>query len=239
MDRTQAAARRTGALYLLLALIGPFNTMYIPRAFFVTGDAAATARNITAGELTYRLGILSGLVAEVVFLLVALSLYDLLREVDRRQARLMVALVSVAVGLGLVVLVLQSAPLVLLSGADFLSVFTKPQLDALALGFLRLRGSATALAVAFWGLWLLPFGLLVVRSGRFPRILGILLVIGGVAYAMLSATTLVLPAYRAGANKVLLPFYAAGELAMILWLVVKGARPAPVPAPSRLAGAGP
>ena len=83
------------------------------------------------------------------------------------------------------------APLVLLSGADFLSVFSKPQLDALALAFLRVRSNGTSVAMVFWALWLFPFGVLVIRSGFFPRILGVLLIVGCFAYLTVSITAIV------------------------------------------------
>jgi Domain of unknown function (DUF4386) len=210
------------------------NDVYVPSAFIVPGDATATARNIAAAELTYRLGILGGLLSNVVFLLLVSSLYDLLRDVDRKQARLMVILVSVGATLGIANLLNQIAPLILSSGAHLSSVFTRPQLDALALGFLGLRNHGTHVAMAFWGLWLLPFGLLVMRSGFLPRILGVLLVAGCFAYLAVSFTFLVLPGYRNVVARAALPLSAVGELATIAWLLVKGARQqTPAAQPSR------
>jgi len=153
-----------------------------------------------------------------------LSLYHLLKDVDRKQARMMVVLVSVSVSVAVVNLFNQIAPLVLLSGAHFLSAFTKPQLDALALGFLRLRSEGTYLDMAFWGLWLLPFGLLVIKSGFFPKLLGVLLIIGCFAYLAVSFTALVFPAHRQLVSQLALPLFAVGELSMIVWLLVKGAK---------------
>ena len=224
MHPTKATARQAGVLYLLLALIGPIDDLYIPNTFIVPGDATATARKIASAELTYRLGIVSGLASHIIFLFLVLSLYQLLKDVDRKQARLMVMLVAVSVAAGVVNLANQIAPLILLSGDGFLSVFTKPQLEALALGFLRLRGNATYVDMAFWGLWLFPFGVLVIKSGFFPRLLGALLIVGCFAYLAVSFTALVFPAYRQPVSQVALPFFAVGELSMIVWLLVKGAK---------------
>ena len=140
----------------------------------------------------------------------------------------MLTLATVSVTFGLVNLLNLIAPLVLLSAAPFGSVFTAPQLDALAYAFLRLRSTGVSLAMAFWGLWLLPFGVLVIKSGRFPRLLGILLIVGGVAYLAVSVTRIGWPAYRQSVDQVLLPFYVLGELSMILWLLVKGAKAPPL-----------
>ena len=220
MSTTKAAARRAGILYLLLAITGSFSDVYISGAFIVAGDAAATARNITASELTYRVGILCGVASDIIFIFVALSLYELLKDVDRTQARLMVVLVSVGAALSLANRLNQLAPLVVLSGADFLSAFSKPQLDALALAFLRLRSNGTTVAMAFWALWLFPFGILVIKSRLFPKALGVLLIVGGFAYLTLSVTSIVVPAYRGVVSQVALPFFAIGELSMIAWLLV-------------------
>lgn len=223
MNSTRATARSIGVLYVLMGAPAVF-THYITRAFIVPGDATATARNITAGALTYRLGILSFLVSGIAWILLVLSLYHLLKDVDRKQARLMVMLVAIAVAIDTVNLLNQMAPLILLSGGDFLSSFTKPQLDALALGFLRLGSNGNDVAMTFWGLWLFPFGLLVMKSGFIPRLIGVLLVVGCFAYVAVSVTSIVLPAHRQIVNLVALPFYAIGELAIMVWLFVKGGK---------------
>jgi hypothetical protein len=224
MNSIKAKARQAGVLYLLLGITAPFHLLYIPSAFFVTGDATATARNIIAGELTYRISVFTGLASNIIFLFLALSLYDLLKDADRKQARLMVMLVAVGVAVGVVNLLNRIAPLILLSGADFLSVFSKPQLDALAMGFLRLGGSGSHVAMAFWALWLFPFGILVIKSGFIPKLLGILLIVGCIAYLAVSFAAIVFPAYRQGVDRIALPFYALGELSMMIWLLVQGAK---------------
>ena len=169
------------------------------------------------------MGILTGFVTLVLFIVLVVTLYNLFKDVDRWHAMLMVLLVSIGVAIALANLFNRFAPLVLLSGADYLAVFTKPQLDALALGFLRLHASGTTVATVFWGLWLFPFGVLVIRSGFFPRILGYLLMVAGFAYVTNSVTSMVLPAYRHVASQVMMPLYF-GELPIIFWLLIKGAK---------------
>ena len=223
MNSTKATARFTGILYLLMGITGAFSILYVPAAFIVRGDATATARKITDAALTYRIGILSALVGQILFIFLVLSLYNLLKDVNRKHAMLMVTLVSVSVSIGFINLLNQIAPLILLSGANFLSVFTKPQLDALALGFLNLRSRGIAVESAFWGLWLFPFGILVIKSGFFPKLLGILLIVAGFAYLTGSVASIVLPAHMHVVSQVTLPL-EAGELPMIIWLLVKGAK---------------
>ena len=233
MRTSKRTAHLAGVLYLLLAIGGFYSMMIVPGAMIVRGDAAATAHNIATGEFTFRLGLFSGLASNVLFLFLGLVLYELFESVSRSQVRLLVALVLVEVLLGVFSLSFEAAPLVLLSGADFLSPFTKPQLDALAYSFLRLHGTGIQFAMAFWGLWLFPFGFLVIRSRFFPRILGWLLYVNGVAYLVVCGAGILFPARADAVNKVMLPFYSVGELATILWLLVMGAKvPQEAPAAS-------
>ncbi len=206
MNSIGARARRAGALYFLLLIVGLVD-MFGFSGFIVPGDATATARNIMAAEATYRIGILTDFVTLFLFILLVVSLYNLLKDVDKWHAVLMVLLVSVGVTIGLANLLNKIAPLVLLSGADYLSVFTKPQLDALALGFLSLNSNGDTLDSVFWGLWLFPFGILVIKSGFFPRVLGILLMVAGFAYLTSSVTSIVLPAYSHVVSQAMMPLY--------------------------------
>lgn len=223
MGSTKVPTWKLGILYLMMGVPAAFSLFYIPSVFIVPGDATSTARNITAGEFIFRLGILSMLVSQISFLFLALSLYDLFKDVDRKHARLLVTLVAVAVAIELVNCLNLIAPLILLSGADFLSSFTKPQLDALALGFLRLRSGGYGIVTVFWGLWLLPFGILVIKSRFFPKILGVLLILAGVPYLANSFTSIVLPAHNQAVSMILMPLML-GELPMLFWLLFKGAK---------------
>jgi Domain of unknown function (DUF4386) len=110
-----------------------------------------------------------------------------------------------------------------LKGANFLSVFSRPQLDALALVFLRMHNYGFIVAQIFWGLWLLPFGVLVYRSGFIPRILGVWLIVNGFAYPAISFTALLMPQYRDLVSRVTLPLLF-GEAAIMLWLIIVGVR---------------
>jgi hypothetical protein len=96
MNSTKARARFAGVLYLLSGLPGVFSYPYVPGALTVPGNATATARKITDIALTHRIGILSDLVSQIILILLALSLYNLLEDPDRRYAWAMVVLVAVA-----------------------------------------------------------------------------------------------------------------------------------------------
>jgi hypothetical protein len=223
MNPTKAAARFAGILYLLMSVTGAFSILYLPVAFIVRGDATATAQRITDAGFLYRIVILSDLVSQTLFIFLVFSLYNLLKDVNRKHAMLMVMLVLVSVAVGVANLLNQIAPLVVLSGAGFLSVFTKPQLDAVALGFLNLHSKGVLVDSAFWGLWLFPFGFLVIKSGFIPRILGVLLIIAGVAYLAGSFIPLLFPDYPQIVAQIT-PVLEAAELPIIFWLLIAGAR---------------
>ena len=223
MASISSTARLAGVLYLLMAVLNILSMFYFGRAFVVSGDAAATARNILDREFVYRLGILVGLVAQIIFLFLAWTLYELFKDVDKKKAMLMLLLVTAGIAVTLVNLVNGFAPLILLSGAGFLSVFTKPQLEALAFGFLRLKNSGTLVALPFWGLWLFPFGILVIKSGFLPKVLGVLLIVAGFAYPVWSFTSILLPAYARVVSQIVMPL-EFGELPIIFWLLIKGTR---------------
>ncbi len=224
MNSRKQTARFAGLLYVLLGLPGAFTLVYIPSVFLVRGDAAATASRIAASPALYRLGILAELMNGVFAIWLAMVLYHLFKDVDRRQARLLVGFVLGMVAIGLVNTVVLAGPLVLTSGAGYLSVFEKPQLDALTQGFWSLRFQGIHAATMYWGLWLLPLGVLVYKSRFLPRLLGVLVIIAGCSYVIDSLTYYLLPDYgRIVALISMLP-QGLGEGGFILWTLIKGAR---------------
>jgi hypothetical protein len=211
-------------MYLLIAITGPFRLVYIPSVLFVRGNASATANNIASHEALFRLGIVSGLVEAVIFSLVGLALYRLLKAVDQNLAGLMVIFVLISAAVGFVNEANSLAVLIIVHGAEFLSAFDGAQRDALAMLFVSLRGQVILATEIFWGLWLFPLAILVYRSRFLPRFLGVWLTINGVAYVTLSFTGLLLPQHIETVSKVTFPAQC-GELALVLWLVIKGANP--------------
>src|SRR5713226_9995517 len=201
MHPTDKAARVAGAVYLSLVVTAPFSLIDIPRTLIVRGNATATANNILAHETLFRLGFVADLISSVIFIFLVLALYRLLSGVNKTYASLMVALALVSAAVGFMNVLSNIAALTLLRGGDFLTVLEKPQRDALGLLFLRLHGQGNVINEIFWGLWLFPFGVLVMRSGFLPRILGILLIVNGFAYVAVSLTSLLLPTYADVVNR--------------------------------------
>jgi Domain of unknown function (DUF4386) len=228
MTPDKHAARLAGLLYLLVAITGAFSIMYIPSAFVVPGNATATASKIVASEQLYRIGVASDLVAQIVFVFLVVALYQLLKAVSEKLALLMMVLALVSVPMSFAIMLNEIAPLILLGGANFLSVLEKRQLDALAMMFLSLRSHGMIVVSAFWGLWLFPFGVLVFKSGFLPRVLGVLLVVAGLAYLTSSLTSLLFPNYGRAVSLLMLVPEAVGELPIIFWLLIKGVSAQPL-----------
>jgi len=225
MSSTHNPGRVAGLWYLLLVLVGPLRLVYIPTKLFVHGDATATVNNIAAHEWLFRFGIVGDLFGAVVLIFLVLAFYRLFKDVDQYLAILVVILGGVMPALLYFVnVVSDTGALMIARGADFLSVFDKPQRDALVMLLLRLHDAQNTAAEMLWGLWLIPLAMLVYRSRFLPRFLGVWLFINGIAYVVLCLTGELFPQYS---NKAFLISQPAlfGELAFMLWLVIKGAKP--------------
>ncbi len=212
-----ANARITGVLYLILLPLGIFS-MSVASMLVVPGDAATTAKNIMASESLFRLSIVSALLVQVVNLFVVLGLYQLLKPVNKNMATLMVLFLLLGVPIAMLNELNQVAVLVLLNGAASSAAFTSQQVQSLTPLFLGLHQSGIQIAGIFWGLWLLPMGYLVFKSGSLPRILGILLVIGGFGYLIDSFAFFIVPDLHVAVAQ----FTFVGEVLLPLWLLIKG-----------------
>ena len=220
---TKRMARIAGSIYLVFAVISVVAFLYLPGTVIVPGKATATAINIAASPILLRLAIFLALVSQISFIVLVVTLYRLFREVGPWSALLMLALVVVGVAATYANMFNRIAALVILSGADFLSVFAKPELDALAYLFLRLYSQGSDAIEVVWGLWLFPFGLLVIRSRFIPKVLGYLLMIAGVGYVLSFVVHLLLPQF-VSVTSPLFTVLVIGELPIIVWLAIVGAR---------------
>ena len=209
-------ARVAGALYLVANLFAPFTLLYLPSRFIVRGDAAATANSIMASESLFRVGIVGNLFTFIANILLALALYQLLKVVNKNMASLMVILFLVGVPIAMLNELSQLAVLQLLSGADYLKAFAPDQLQAIVYLSLGVHDQGLLIAHVFFGLWLLPMGYLVFRSGFIHRIVGVLLVIAGVGYVVQSFAAFL------GYNVNIILFTGLGELVFLFWLLIKG-----------------
>jgi len=224
LDTIQWRARKAGLWYLAASLVGVAVLVVVPSRLIVAGDAAATAARIRTAETLWRLGIASNLTAAVMWVMVVFSLYKLFEHVDRHQARLLLILGAlVAVPIMMLNEIYDVAALTLAKGGGFLAPFEPRQLDALAYLSVRMHGAGIEVASIFWGLWLFPFGWLVIRCGFIPRLLGWLLLLAGVAWVSDATAWLLFPQWADAVGNVA-AILRKGELLIILWLAIWGAR---------------
>jgi len=219
------ADRLTGLLYLIVVVSGIFSIAYVPSQLFVSGDSAATVQNIRTSENLYRVGIAVGFICYIAFLLLPLAFYKLFSHVDRHVAQIMVILAVASVPLSLGNLANKLDVLTLISGKVYLNAYSPEQVDAAVMLSLAKYNSGILVAEIFWGLWLLPLGILMYRSRMVPRALGVCLVFGCFGYLVDVFGSTAIPGYNASglADFATLPA-SIGEICTCLWLLVLGAK---------------
>jgi hypothetical protein len=223
MNPIKKQAHIAGVLYVLASIAAVFAWIYVDGKVFVRDDATATANNIRAFETLLRLGITAELIGSIIFIFVVLALYRLFKSVSEQHAMAMALLLLISTPISLLAVLGELAALIVAGGGNFLSTFDQNQLDSLSYLFFRLHGQALVVAQIFWGLWLFPFGTLVIRCGFIPRFLGFLLFIAGVGYLIGAFSVLVLPSYKQLGNQIAM-ILELGELPIIFWLLIWGAK---------------
>lgn len=205
-------ARLAGFTGLVVLATGSFAGMVASR-LIVRDDAMATASNVVASESLFRLGIVGSLVMMLAWMVYALLLYRLLRVVNKSSAMTMFGLVLVSVPIYMLNQVNMFG--VLLAASDHLN----GQVEL----FLALGRFGSLIAAIFFGLWLYPLGLLVYKSSFLPRFLGLLLMFGSLGYLILFVQGSLFPAseHTLWTNPFLVLTHLS-ELALLLWLLVKG-----------------
>lgn len=221
-------ARLAGLLYLIWIITGLYAMFYVPSQINMRGDAATTAQNILSNEFLFRTSTVNDVISSTLWVFLVLVLYRLFKHVDERQARLLFAMVIVQIPVALAMEAFNITSLMILKG-EILKTFEPAQRQDLALLFLKINDYGVLTLEAFWGLWLFPLGILVYRSRFLPRFLGVWLIITGFFYLVLSFTSIMLPQYK---GMVLSSVFALpaeiGEVALMLWLLIKGAKLPPV-----------
>lgn len=214
------AAIVAGVGLLIITIIAPFAEFSVRQGLIVPGDAATTARNIMANESLFRIAIYIYLIVAMLDVVIAWGLYVFLKPVNPSLSLLMAWFRVVYAAILAIVLLNFVTALQLLNGADYLSVFETGQLQAQMMVFLDAFDYGWQIGLAIFGLHLLLLGYLVYRSGYIPKILGVLLIIAAFGYLIDSSGTLLSPTYEA--NVALFTFI--GEVLLIFWLLIKGAR---------------
>jgi hypothetical protein len=223
MNTNKKTARIAGFLYLIFIILMASANAIGRASIIVEGDAAATAANILAKGMSFRIGIVGDLLSALFFLLTAWALYALLKQVNRNLALLFLLLNLCGVGMQCFSMILLYAALPLVNGGGHLTAFNTDQLDALAMFFVGLYKAGFTGAQLFFGAWTLPLGYLVYKSGFLPKALGVLLMLDFLAVLVWFFQYFFLPSYPA----ISYPGFAVSflaEVGLTLWLLIMGAK---------------
>ena len=229
MTSPRRLARIAGLCYLVVAIFGGFAHLYVRARVYVAGDAGTTAANVAADASLVRIGIVADLVQATFFLFVVLALSRLLQQGNKSMARAMVIFVAVAVGITSLNMVHQLGALLVATDPSYAGAFGAAGSDALVLLLMDLQHYGYLIAQIFFGLWLFPLGLLVYRSGMFPRPLGVLLMVGTICFLLDVLLQFLAPDFAAASSALILVPATIGEVWMLAYLLIRGVK-TPLPA---------
>ena len=213
-------ARIAGACWLLCIVAGMVGFI-AAGPLIVANDAAATATNILANESLFRFGFAANLISGLSYVGVTVFMYYVLKPVSRSLSLLAAFFGLAGVAIGGVAWVSNLVPLTLLHGDQYLTALTASQLQALSLAALKLQTHVFFIGMVFFGIQCISIGYLVARSSFLPRILGVMLGLGGTCYVIASFANFLLPL---GARLIpfVVPVALIGEGSLTVWLLVKG-----------------
>jgi hypothetical protein len=229
MNDERKQARLAGLLYFLVALIAPYGLMVVPAKLLVPGDAHETALRIAANPGALHVGMATELVHQAIEVFMVLVLYQLFRPVQRMLARQMLVLGLIPIPMVFLNVLAEVAAGLFADAPTWLHAFDHAQLDALALLAMQLHAHGLQLAAFFWGLWLLPLGLVMLRSGFIPKVIGWCAIAASVGYVLGAGADILAPGLQAA---VATPAFVLElcEPVMILWLLLGGATRGRAPA---------
>ena len=217
-------ARIAGILYMVSAFPMAFTELFVRSKLIVWGNATETAKNIINSQSIYNIGFICDVIGASLFAFVPLALYRLLKNVHKEYAILMVILAIISVPMMTLNMVNHANVLELLKGAEYLNVFQPDQLHALAMLSIDSHGTGYLIAQIFFGLWLLPLGILVYKSGFIPKLLGVLLMAASVCYLIQFLTIFLYPSIGWLVHPIVNAMVGFGELGIIFWLIIIGVK---------------
>src|SRR5438552_10598697 len=218
-------ARIAGLLYLFVGIFGGFAEGFVDPRMYAAGDSATTAGNVFANAGVVRLGVVAHLLDGAFFMFTALTLYILLKHVQKSVARAMVVLVALATGIICLNAVFQFEALRVATDNSYAAAFGIAGANALVLLLLDTQHYGTLIAQVFFGLWLAPLGYLAYKSGLFPRWLGVVLILAAVCYLVDLLAAFLAPDIAATIHPFVgIPVPAIAEISMVFYLLIIGVK---------------
>lgn len=220
MSSTKKTARLAGLLFLMMVVFGLLAEVMFRQKLFVANDVVLTANNIMSNPFLYRAGITSDLLMTLSYLLTAFVLYKLLSSVDKQIAAAMVVFAAAGCVLLMFNILIELSPLYILSGNVYLGDFSTAQQQSLAMFFYNLYQHGYMIGQIFFGLWVLPLGVLIIKSGFIPKILGHLFIIEAL-FALISVFVHFLVPNATLETVLMLPMMVA-EFSFMFYLLIRG-----------------
>tara|TARA_R110001632_G_scaffold114801_2_gene226241 strand:- start:519 stop:1211 length:693 start_codon:yes stop_codon:yes gene_type:complete len=217
-------ARIAGLLYLIVIICGIFAEKYVRFTLVDLNDSAVTAQNIGNQEFLFRMGFVADLIMQLAYFLLPVVLYQLLKKTSKELAGLMVLSVTVAVAIMCINMLNHYAPLLLLNHNIYTSAFSTEQINNSVSFYLEMHNKGYHIAQLFFGLWLLPLGYLVFKSERFPKIIGILLIVGCFGYLTDFLIYFLCPENSIALSEYITAPADLGEFSLCLYLLIKGVK---------------
>lgn len=221
MDSLQKLARMAGLQYLVIVITGFYGILYVSSQITVKSNAAATMQNMLNHEFLFRSGITAKLIGTIAFVFLVLVLYRIFKSTHEYRAKLMVFLVIVQIPIVFVLVTFNFSALMVAKGSLLPSLFITERQEFVYF-LLRTYKLGIIILMIFWGLWLIPFGQLVLKSGYMPKFIGYLLIIGGWAYVIESLDYILLDEKLSLITDYTFVLYAVAELSTVAWLLIKG-----------------
>ncbi len=221
MNELRVTARITGIWYLLMGITTGFSLGYVDHRIYLPDDPVATMSNILHLDWLIRLGVMSSILGMIFFLLLANNLYKMFASVDKNLTISMVSLIYASIPITCTILTLQLAAIQLSNSVGKLSGFSAPQVQSLAMLIMNTYQNGIYIAGVFWGLWMLPFGILVIKSNFIPKVFGVLLFVGGLGYLANSFVNLLIPNFKS-ITSIGPSIGGVAEIVFIIWLFIKG-----------------
>jgi hypothetical protein len=218
INENKKIARIAGIWYLFLGIGAGYSWMFITRVY-ANGNAALTSQNIIQSGFHYIVAIIFSIIG---FTLLGLTLYRLLKKVNENISKIMITLVLVSIPIMFGNIIIETGALTVLKKADYLNVFSEEQVQSVAMSFIDLHIMGVHIVEIFWGLWLFPFGYLIYKSNFIPKIFAILVTISGISYCIGSLSYLINPMFFTKVANILSIPETIGEVAILLWLLIKG-----------------
>lgn len=220
MNRPSNAQRTAGLAYLLVIVAAGFAQGGVREALVIPGDAAATSANIIGNELLFRFGLAADLLAFLADAVVALMLYVVLRPAGHLLSAAAAAFRLIAhPAIGSLNLIHHWNALDLLTSSGVVDVLGQESVAAMALQSMEAHATGYLLAGAFFGVHLLLAAVLIVRTKRFPSLLGWMVGLAGVAYLLESFGMLVYPDLESVYTGFVVVSAVIGEVFWALWMV--------------------